>query len=83
MWTAFGIMIGNVCDLAFYHVADRPHIKGLNWRLMLASVRFLILRFDYVDLSCITGWYSRSYHHVTGLLLPRVTTLVNVEGTLQ
>ncbi|OBZ66984.1 Arabinose-proton symporter [Grifola frondosa] len=37
MWTAFGIMIGNVCDLAFYHVPDKPHITGLNWRLMLSS----------------------------------------------
>jgi sugar porter (SP) family MFS transporter len=36
-WTAFGIMLGYVADLAFYKVADRPHIKGLNWRLMLAS----------------------------------------------
>ena len=40
MWTAFGIMIGNVMDLAFFHVPDPKHnIKGLNWRLMLASVR--------------------------------------------
>ncbi|KAN0138316.1 MFS sugar transporter [Lactarius tabidus] len=37
MWTAFGIMLGYVADLAFYKVPDRPHIKGLNWRLMLAS----------------------------------------------
>ncbi len=37
MWTAFGIMLGNVMDLAFYHVQDRHNIKGLNWRLMLGS----------------------------------------------
>ncbi|KAI0683947.1 hypothetical protein BC835DRAFT_1392462 [Cytidiella melzeri] len=37
MWTAFGIMIGNVMDLAFYHVPDTHNIKGLNWRLMLGS----------------------------------------------
>ncbi|TCD65600.1 hypothetical protein EIP91_002447 [Steccherinum ochraceum] len=37
MWTAFGIMIGNVMDLAFYHVPDKHNIKGLNWRLMLGS----------------------------------------------
>ncbi|KAH9170952.1 hypothetical protein EDB89DRAFT_2071406 [Lactarius sanguifluus] len=37
MWTAFGIMFGYVADLAFYKVPDKPHIKGLNWRLMLAS----------------------------------------------
>ncbi|OCH83718.1 MFS general substrate transporter, partial [Obba rivulosa] len=37
MWTAFGIMIGNVCDIAFFHVPDKPGITGLNWRLMLSS----------------------------------------------
>ncbi|KAH9013142.1 MFS sugar transporter [Lactarius pseudohatsudake] len=37
MWTAFGIMLGYVADLAFYKVPDKPHIKGLNWRPMLAS----------------------------------------------
>ena len=37
MWTAFGIMLGYVMDLAFYHVPDKPHITGLNWRLMLGS----------------------------------------------
>ncbi|KAL8829953.1 MAG: hypothetical protein Q9191_001708 [Dirinaria sp. TL-2023a] len=37
MWTAFGIMLGYVSDLAFYKVADRPGIVGLNWRLMMAS----------------------------------------------
>ena len=38
MWTAFGIMVGNLMDLAFYHVRDTHNIKGLNWRLMLGSV---------------------------------------------
>lgn len=38
MWTAFGIMLGFVADLAFYYVKDTAHIKGLNWRLMLGSV---------------------------------------------
>ena len=37
-WTAFGIMFGNVADLAFFRVPDRPHITGLKWRLMLGSV---------------------------------------------
>ncbi|KAI0044346.1 hypothetical protein FA95DRAFT_1608624 [Auriscalpium vulgare] len=37
MWTAFGIMLGYVADLAFFRVPDKPHITGLNWRLMLAS----------------------------------------------
>ncbi|BGO92527.1 hypothetical protein NBRC10512_000444 [Rhodotorula toruloides] len=39
VWTAFGIMLGTVSSLAFYHVADpsSAHITGLNWRLMLGS----------------------------------------------
>ncbi|POY75474.1 hypothetical protein BMF94_1376 [Rhodotorula taiwanensis] len=37
VWTAFGIMLGTVASLAFYHVGDVPHITGLNWRLMLGS----------------------------------------------
>lgn len=37
MFTAFGIMLGFVADLAFLNVRDRPGITGLNWRLMLAS----------------------------------------------
>ncbi|CEH14505.1 Predicted transporter (major facilitator superfamily) [Ceraceosorus bombacis] len=40
-WTAFGIMLGYVSDLAFYHVKDTtPSITGLNWRIMLASACF-------------------------------------------
>jgi len=42
MWTAFGIMLGYVADLAFFKVPNKPHITGLNWRLMLASVRTCI-----------------------------------------
>ncbi|KAF5386171.1 hypothetical protein D9615_002387 [Tricholomella constricta] len=37
MWTAFGIMLGFVADVAFFKVPDKPHITGLNWRLMLSS----------------------------------------------
>ncbi|WWD16093.1 hypothetical protein CI109_100518 [Kwoniella shandongensis] len=37
VWTAFGIMLGYVADLIFYHVGDRAGITGLNWRLMLGS----------------------------------------------
>ena len=36
MWTAFGIMLGYVADVAFYNVHS-DSIVGLNWRLMLAS----------------------------------------------
>ncbi|GAA5965003.1 hypothetical protein JCM21900_004702 [Sporobolomyces salmonicolor] len=39
VWTAFGIMLGTVSSLVFYHVADPTgaSITGLNWRLMLGS----------------------------------------------
>ncbi|KAI0113753.1 hypothetical protein GGR51DRAFT_23344 [Nemania sp. FL0031] len=37
MWTAFGILVGYVADLAFYEVPDRSGIDGLNWRLMMGS----------------------------------------------
>jgi len=36
MWTAFGIMLGYVCNLMFYNVSSSS-IEGLNWRLMLGS----------------------------------------------
>ncbi|KAI1430662.1 hypothetical protein GGR50DRAFT_698783 [Xylaria sp. CBS 124048] len=37
MWTAFGILIGYVADLAFYEVPNLSGIDGLNWRLMMGS----------------------------------------------
>ncbi|KAJ6565818.1 hypothetical protein DFH09DRAFT_1363614 [Mycena vulgaris] len=37
MWTAFGIMLGDLVDVAFYFIPDQSGITGLNWRLMLAS----------------------------------------------
>ncbi|KAE8541049.1 hypothetical protein D1P53_002403 [Cryptococcus gattii VGV] len=40
VWTAFGIMLGYVADLIFYHVPDKHNITGLNWRLMLGSAGF-------------------------------------------
>ncbi|EGN94788.1 hypothetical protein SERLA73DRAFT_114233 [Serpula lacrymans var. lacrymans S7.3] len=40
MWTAFGIMFGDLLDVAFYFVPDKPNITGLNWRLMLGSAGF-------------------------------------------
>lgn len=36
MWTAFGIMLGYVADLALYRVPDHG-VHGLNWRLMMGS----------------------------------------------
>ena len=40
VWTAFGIMIGYVADLAFFQVPDPPGVTGMNWRLMMASAMF-------------------------------------------
>ncbi|KAJ6498251.1 hypothetical protein DFH09DRAFT_1446722 [Mycena vulgaris] len=37
MWTAFGIMLGDLIDVAFFFIPDQSGITGLNWRLMLAS----------------------------------------------
>ncbi|KAI1388728.1 uncharacterized protein F4822DRAFT_429344 [Hypoxylon trugodes] len=37
MWTAFGIMVGYVMDLAFFNVPDLSGIIGLRWRLMMGS----------------------------------------------
>ncbi|KAJ5792091.1 uncharacterized protein N7503_008069 [Penicillium pulvis] len=37
MWTAFGIMLGYVADLAFYQITDPSTIVGLNWRFMMGS----------------------------------------------
>ncbi|KAF7362784.1 MFS domain-containing protein [Mycena venus] len=37
MWTAFGIMLGDLIDVAFYFIPDKHNITGLNWRLMLGS----------------------------------------------
>jgi MFS family permease len=37
MWTAFGIMLGLVADVALYRVPDMSGIVGLNWRLMMGS----------------------------------------------
>ncbi|KAE8227425.1 hypothetical protein CF319_g119 [Tilletia indica] len=40
-WTAFGIALGYVADLILYQIPDKEyasgHIRGLPWRLMLAS----------------------------------------------
>ncbi|KIP10754.1 hypothetical protein PHLGIDRAFT_22040 [Phlebiopsis gigantea 11061_1 CR5-6] len=45
VYTAFGIMLGYAVDLAFLRIPNKPHITGLNWRLMLgsASVPALLL----------------------------------------
>ncbi|CAK5263294.1 unnamed protein product [Mycena citricolor] len=52
MWTAFGIMLGDLVDVAFYFVGDKPHVTGLNWRLMLGSAGIPAL------LVCIQVWWA-------------------------
>lgn len=37
-WIAFGTMLGFIIALAVYY-AETSRFEGLNWRLMLASVR--------------------------------------------
>ncbi len=83
MWTAFGIMLGYVADLAFYKVPDKPHIKGLNWRLMLASVRTSIhlpIRFHANSALRLAFPHSSSWRKSTSALnhlvgsCPRVDT---------
>ena len=49
MFTAFGIMLGNVSSLIFLRVPNKPGITGLNWRLMLGSVSPSSLHF----ISCL------------------------------
>jgi len=37
MWTAFGVMLGDLIDVAFYHIPNTGGVTVLNWRLMLGS----------------------------------------------
>lgn len=51
MWTAFGIMVGYIADLAFYFVPDHGIEQGLNWRLMMGSAMIpavVVCMFAYV-----------------------------------
>jgi len=82
MWTAFGIMLGYVSDLAFYKVPDRPHIKGLNWRLMLASVMICVYYTTCTLTKSNEGWYPRTLPNGTSLLLPRIAALAHVKGSI-
>ena len=79
MWTAFGIMLGYVMDLAFYHVPDKPHITGLNWRLMLASVCTNMSSIcDITSNIRSLGWGTCFVYHGSSLFLSGIPSLVNI-----
>lgn len=65
MWTAFGIMVGYASDLAFYTVADRSNITGLNWRLMMGSAMLPALIVVLVIFLCPESprWYMSKGRH--------------------
>ncbi|KAG6828748.1 hypothetical protein H0H87_001007 [Tephrocybe sp. NHM501043] len=75
MWTAFGIMLGFVADVAFFKVPDQRQITGLNWRLMLASAGIPALFIMAQVLFCpesprwyvSKGRYDKAYESLTRL----------------
>lgn len=75
-WTAFGIMLGFVADLAFYHVKDTHNITGLNWRLMLGSVSEIWLFQKMRHLIPVLGRLPRVIHRGPSLFLPGIPSLV-------
>lgn len=68
MWTAFGIMLGYVADLAFYYVPDRSGITGLNWRLMMASAMLPAIVVCIFVFMCPESprWYIQKGRHHAG-----------------
>jgi hypothetical protein len=83
MWTAFGIMLGYVADLAFFKVPNKPHITGLNWRLMLASVLVSITALSFSLTNSAQGWYACTLPHGPSLFLPRISALAHVKGSVR
>ncbi|KAH9953872.1 hypothetical protein BGW80DRAFT_1468206 [Lactifluus volemus] len=89
MWTAFGIMLGYVSDLAFYKVPNKPHITGLNWRLMLASagIPALFLMFQVYLCPESPRWLmskgrSLPPHRTTFYTFPDIHVLLEAEKEL-
>ena len=68
MWTAFGIMLGYIADLAFYYVPDRPGITGLNWRLMMGSAMLPAVVVCICVFMCPESprWYIQKGRHHAG-----------------
>ncbi|KAJ4307189.1 hypothetical protein N0V88_000568 [Collariella sp. IMI 366227] len=65
MWTAFGIMIGYVADLAFYPVPDHGISQGLNWRLMMGSAMIPAVIVCFLAFICPESprWYLTKSRH--------------------
>ena len=65
MWTAFGIMLGYMSDLAFYRVEDSGGIVGLNWRIMMASAMLPALIVVLFVFMCPESprWYMSKNRH--------------------
>ncbi|KAI9690870.1 MAG: hypothetical protein M1822_008489 [Bathelium mastoideum] len=67
-WTAFGIMLGYVADLAFYYVPDQSGITGLNWRLMMGSAMLPAIVVCIFVFMCPESprWYIQKGRHHAG-----------------
>ena len=66
MWTAFGIMLGYVSDLAFYKVPDSSGIIGLNWRIIMASAMLpalVVIGFVFMCPESPRWYMSKGRHH--------------------
>ncbi|MCJ1372883.1 hypothetical protein MMC20_004109 [Loxospora ochrophaea] len=66
MWTAFGIMFGYIADLVFYNVKPRPHVQGLNWRLMMASAMLpalIVIAFVFLCPESPRWYMSKGRHY--------------------
>ncbi|KAK3293468.1 uncharacterized protein B0H64DRAFT_419204 [Chaetomium fimeti] len=65
MWTAFGIMVGYIADLAFYFVPDSGVELGLNWRLMMGSAMLPAIVVCLLAYKCPESprWYLTKDRH--------------------
>ncbi|KRZ98222.1 uncharacterized protein AC631_06018, partial [Debaryomyces fabryi] len=79
-FTAFGIMLGYVACLAFYHVGDRGIGGGLNWRLMLGAAGlpavFVLFQIPFVPESprwlMGKGRHKDSYESLNAMRLDKI-----------
>lgn len=65
MWTAFGIMVGYIADLAFFFVPDSGVELGLNWRLMMGSAMLPAIVVCLLTYKCPESprWYLTKDRH--------------------